>query len=84
MKSLTVYYHRQATLRRAAGLGVLAATGLIVLGAVPAFAWSSSVVGTTPSATIVAAGTPVTDAQFAPKADVPEGVVVYRRGRKGG
>jgi hypothetical protein len=53
-------YSLGVSLRRAAGLGVLSAFGLMLLGAAPAFAWTSAI-STTPSATLVAAGTPVTD-----------------------
>jgi hypothetical protein len=66
------------SLRKAVGLGVLSAFGLMLLGAVPAFAWTSSVT-TTPSATSVVAGTLVTDTAtvtLSPDAS-PFGYVVF-------
>src|SRR5438445_13807623 len=61
MKRITVHYQHRASLRRAAGVGALAALGLVLLGAVPAFAWTSSLTTTSYPSTSVLVGATIHD-----------------------
>src|ERR1700688_4050725 len=52
---------RVASLKSAAGLGVLSAIGLLLLGAAPAFAWHATTLGTTVSSPTATVGSGVFD-----------------------
>jgi hypothetical protein len=66
--------------RRAFGLGLLSVFGLAVLGAVPAFAWTSALVTTPQPSASVAVGTSISDSAsltLTHESATPSGTVIF-------
>src|SRR6266850_1652024 len=71
---------RAVSLRGAAGLGVLTAFGFLMLGAVPAFAWTSTLVTTPLPSSSVAVGTTISDSAaltLTAQTGTPSGTIIF-------